>query len=125
LIVIARTSRAIGWVSLRTGDHAPGAAEIGYSVLLAERGKGYAAEAAAALIQMAFEESRLRQVDACCVPANEPSRRLLRGLGFTETRVQRNGAVVRGRPVDIAIYELTRESWLAQRDALVPERTVS
>jgi RimJ/RimL family protein N-acetyltransferase len=47
------------------------------------------------------------------VPENEASRRLLRTLGFIETRVQRNGAIVRGKPVDIVLYEMVRERWNA------------
>ena len=111
-LVVARDSnQAIGWVSLRVGDGARGTAEIGYSILATHRGTGYATEAAGAVVNFAFEESDLRQLDACCVPANAASRRLLARIGFSEMRVQRNGAIVRGRPVDIVLFELQREAW--------------
>ena len=111
LIQLAETNEAIGWISLRVGDHARGNAEIGYSILAGYRNEGYASEAARGLIADAFETTDLRQVDACCVPENEPSRRLLTRLGFTEARTQRNGAVVRGKPVDIVVYEMPRPHW--------------
>jgi RimJ/RimL family protein N-acetyltransferase len=111
--LIEYKKESIGWISLRVGDHARGAAEIGYSVVSEHRGSGFATEAARALIANAFETTDLQQIDACCVPENEASRRLLRTLGFIETRVQRNGAIVRGKPVDIVLYEMVRERWNA------------
>ncbi|GAC1398089.1 MAG: GNAT family N-acetyltransferase [Vulcanimicrobiaceae bacterium] len=114
LVVVRESNQAIGWVSLRVGDGGRGTAEIGYSILATHRGTGNASEAARAVVDYAFEQSDLRQLDACCVPANAASRRLLARVGFDEVRVQRNGAIVRGRPVDIVIFELQREAWAAR-----------
>jgi ribosomal-protein-alanine N-acetyltransferase len=115
IIVVAESQQAAGWVSLRVGDHARGTAEIGYSLLGPFRGKGYATEAARAIVDDAFSSTDLRQVDACCVPANAASRALLADVGFEEMRVQKNGAIVRGRPVDIVIFELSRERYETRR----------
>ena len=57
------------------------------------------------------------QIDACCVPANAPRAACCYGLGFSEARLQRNGAIVRGRPVDILVFEMKRERWAALRAA--------
>lgn len=113
LVVPALTQQAIGWVSLRVGDGHRGAAEIGYSMLPAFRGSGYATEAARAILDFAFRDGELRQVDACCVPQNVASRKLLARIGFEQVRIQKNGAIVRGRPVDIVIFEAYRERWAA------------
>ncbi len=113
----------LGWISLRVGDNARGVAEIGYSVLAEHRSRGYASEAARGLIDSAFEETELRQIDACCVPQNEHSRKLLRTIGFAEARTQRNGAIVRGKPVDIVIYEMGRDRWAAERGSQGGHRT--
>jgi len=115
LVTLAGPRIAIGWVSLRVGD-ARGAAEIGYSLLAPYRGKGYALEATHSVIEAGFSGTDLIQIDACCLPENRGSRRLLDRLGFSEVKVQRNGAVVRGRAVDIVIYELKREAWIARYD---------
>jgi RimJ/RimL family protein N-acetyltransferase len=109
IIELAERKRAIGWISLRVGDQARGTAELGYSLLLDHRGFGYASEAASAVCTMAFERSDLRRIEACCVPQNLASRSVLERVGFTELKVQRHGAVVRGAAVDIVIYELPRE----------------
>jgi len=124
LIILGTTKEAIGWISLRVGDHSRGAAEIGYSILSGYRCGGYATEAARGLVADAFEATDLRQIDACCVPENRASRKLLGTLGFNEARTQRNGAVVRGKAVDIVIYEMTRDHWL-NANAPAPERRLS
>jgi RimJ/RimL family protein N-acetyltransferase len=113
LVIAADSGRAIGWISLRFGDQARGISEIGYSLLVAYRGRGYASEAVAALIDASFRSIALKQIDACCVPGNVGSRRLLGRLGFVQLKIQRHGAVVRGRPVDIVLYRLRREEWEA------------
>jgi RimJ/RimL family protein N-acetyltransferase len=111
LVVLRRSRVSLGWVSLRVGDHRAGVAEIGYSILARARGQGFATEAARAVVDAAFSVADVTQVDACCVPENTPSRRLLASIGFTQARLQPNGAVVRGKPVDICVYAVTREGW--------------
>jgi ribosomal-protein-alanine N-acetyltransferase len=118
LVIVAATKEPIGWISLRLGEQHRGTAEIGYSIVTGYRSGGYATEAAQALVEHAFEETSLRKIDACCVPENAPSRRLLKRVGFHEIRVQHNGAIVRGRPVDIVIYELPREVWETSRSSV-------
>jgi [ribosomal protein S5]-alanine N-acetyltransferase len=115
LVSIAATREPIGWISLRLGEQNRGTAEIGYSIVTGYRSGGYATEAAYALIDHAFEDTTLRKLDACCVPENLPSRRLLSRVGFVEMRTQHNGAIVRGKAVDIVIYEFAREAWEAAR----------
>jgi RimJ/RimL family protein N-acetyltransferase len=114
LVELSASREPIGWISLRVGDHARGSAEIGYSILAPHRGAGYATEAARSLIAGTFETSDLHQIEACCVPENLASRKLLASLGFIEARVQRNGAIVRGKPVDVIIHEMPRERWQTQ-----------
>ena len=84
---------------------------MGYSLLLGARGKGYAREAVRAVMGIAFDGNELARVEACCIPTNAASRKLLTELGFEEVRTQTRGAVVRGQAVDIVIYELTRAAW--------------
>jgi RimJ/RimL family protein N-acetyltransferase len=114
-IVIERSSgKPCGWVSLRFGDHPAGTAELGYSLLAPFRGRGYAASAVKTLLEAAFAYAHLERIEACFIPANTPSQSLLDRLGFEFVRLQRDGAVVRGRAVDIAIYRLSRERYAAQ-----------
>jgi len=124
LVVLTATKQAVGWVSLRTAERTRGTAEIGYSIVSTFRRNGYATEAAREIVRFAFEESELQRLEACCVPANVTSLRLLANLGFAETAVQRHGAIVRGVPVDIIVCELSRERWrkLDVRYVVTPDR---
>ncbi len=110
-LVRLRASRtAIGWVSLRQGDHPRGVAELGYTLIVEQRGHGYAMEAVTALLAFAFATPGIAIIEACCLPQNMRSRHLLDHLGFTYERIQRNGALIRGRPADISIFRLSRRT---------------
>jgi RimJ/RimL family protein N-acetyltransferase len=122
LIVVAATHQAIGWVSVRVAERSGSSAELGYSLLAGYRGSGYAGEAVRALVDHVFETTSLRHLEACCLPANVPSRKLLSRAGFTELRVQHNGAMVRGRPVDIVCFELPRPIWSERRAGVATAR---
>ena len=115
---------AIGWISLRVNDRTPRIGEVGYSLVLDARGKGYASEALGAVIDEAFESADLDEVQACIVPENGPSRSVLDRTGFREERLLRSGAVIRGRHVDVVLFTLTRASWDRQRREAL-QRTAS
>ncbi len=104
-----------GWVSLRIGDRSTTVAEIGYSVLREQRGRGFAAEAVGALIDESFGRGHLRRVRAYCVPENMPSRTVLARTGFERDGVLPNGATVQGRAVDVLAFVIEREAWEARR----------
>jgi ribosomal-protein-alanine N-acetyltransferase len=118
LIVERKSGTPVGWVSLRVAEErtASRSAEIGYSLMFEARGNGYASEAARAVVGAAFAAG-LGHVEACCVPQNVRSRRLLERIGFEQVRLQRSGAVVRGRPVDVCLYRVSREAWGVLSDA--------
>jgi RimJ/RimL family protein N-acetyltransferase len=114
----------IGWISLRVNDRTPRIGEVGYSLVLDARGKGYASEALGAVIDEAFESADLDEVQACIVPENGSSRSVLDRTGFREERLLRSGAVIRGRHVDVVLFTLTRASWDRQRRETL-QRTAS
>ena len=112
LVQLARSPGAAGWVSLRIPDRKETAGEIGYSILREYRGKGVATEAVSVLLTQAFDVAGVARVQAFCVPANEPSRRLLKRLHFRDDGVLPHGATISGRPVDVIVHKLERETWL-------------
>ncbi len=76
----------IGFVGLNhlTYDaHFTPAVEIGWRLARAAWGRGYATEAARAAVDRAFGELALDALVSVTVPANEPSRNVMRKLGFT------------------------------------------
>lgn len=109
---------AIGWISLRVNDRKPRVGEVGYSLLLPARGSGYASEALRAVIDEGFLHGDLDEIQACIVPENSASRRVLDRTGFREERLLHSGALIRGRHVDVLLFSITRASWdRARREA--------
>lgn len=100
-------------VALRRGDQPIGICglfrrpalddpDIGYAVLPAYAGHGYATEAARAVIDYARDRLRLPRVTAIVSPDNERSIRLLKKLGLEFARTIR----MRGDDRDVALYSI-------------------
>ena len=70
-----------------------GDVELGFGTVPEARGRGYATEAAAGLVEWAVEQPGVERVVARCDPANAPSIRVLEKLGFE--RVGRESGLLR------------------------------
>lgn len=70
-----------GWIG---GPDADGYAEIGYGLATSARGRGLGTQAVTLLCAWVERQPGVRRIVAAALPGNEPSRRLLRGLGFDE-----------------------------------------
>ncbi len=79
----------VGRCGFKGPPDAEGMVEIAYGVDPEEQGKGYATEAAAALVKYAFSDPRVRVVRAHTLPESNASTRVLSKCGF-----QRVGEVV-------------------------------
>ena len=85
LIFEKRDNRLVGGITLN--DVRRGIAQkgtLGYWIGTPYAQQGYMTEAAALMCEFAFDALKLNRVEASCLPHNEPSRRLLQRLGFTE-----------------------------------------
>ncbi len=111
LLQVGEYPQPVGWISLRVNDRTPHTGEIGYSLIEAARGRGYATEALIAIADEAFAQGELEEMQACTVPENASSRAVLVRAGFREERLIRSGAVIRGRHVDVILYRLHRAEW--------------
>lgn len=110
----------IGWVSLRISDRTRDVAEIGYSVVAAQRGRRYASEAVEALVSEGFRRAALRCMRAYCVPENVASRAVLRRTGFVDEGILPHGATVQGQPVDVVAHSLARRRWEEGQRIVIP-----
>lgn len=72
----------VGAVGLK-GRPRGGTAEIGYTFVAEAHGKGYATEAARALVDWAFAHPEVRRVCAQTLPHHAPSIRVMERLGFS------------------------------------------
>lgn len=127
-VVEKDSGRFLGWISLRPSeDGAPGDATLGYRLRRAAWGRGYATEAARALIDTGFADLGARRILATTYQDNLGSRRVMEKVGMTHRRS------FRLTPEDLAAqdtfhseaqevwdgddveYSITRAEWAARR----------
>ncbi|WP_033220632.1 GNAT family N-acetyltransferase [Kitasatospora phosalacinea] len=114
--------RFLGWAALRppasVGLEGTDGLELGYRLLPAARGRGYATEAAAALVRAAFEELGAERVAATTMAVNTASRRVLEraGLRLVRTFFADWPDPLPGSEHGDVVYALTR----AERAAATP-----
>jgi RimJ/RimL family protein N-acetyltransferase len=76
------TGAAVGSCGFKGPPDAEGAVEIAYGLDPAFQGRGYAKEAAAALVEFALQDDRVRVVRAHTLPEKGPSGSVLTANGF-------------------------------------------
>jgi [ribosomal protein S5]-alanine N-acetyltransferase len=86
---VRETRTMIGFIGFHTlpgadylNSYAPGSVEFGYTIFPDYRGKGYASEAAQALMDWATREHHVTRFIVSISPANEPSLRIAKKFGF-------------------------------------------
>jgi RimJ/RimL family protein N-acetyltransferase len=94
-------------LKLRSGEHRQG--EIGYIFNPAFQGKGYAREAAEALLALGFEDLGLHRIVAECEVRNEPSWRLMERLGMRREAHFRHHELFKGEWADCLVYAMLAE----------------
>ena len=102
----------VGVVSLTFEQHF-GIAVVGYGVHGDLRGRGFAVEAAGAVIDQAFAKyPQLQRIRAHTDLENASSMRVLEKLGFTHEGTLRSNQFVKGRFCDEVVFGLLREEWI-------------
>ena len=100
-------------------------AMIGYTMSPAHQGRGYATEAAGALIDRLFDRLHVHRVAATLDPANVASARVLERLGFRYEGCGLKAAYVRGEWADDDRYAILADERRAWRErATQPPSTV-
>jgi RimJ/RimL family protein N-acetyltransferase len=95
--------------------------EVGYFIVQASTGKGYATEAARATIRYAFEQLDVVRVELCCSADNHGSRRVAERCGMElEGRFRDNHRKRSGALVDTLWYGIVRSQWQAFDAAMLP-----
>jgi len=86
--------------------------ELGYFLVQASTGKGFATEAARATLRIAFEHLQVSRVDLQCRADNEASQRVAERCGFRlEGRQRLRHRMKSGALVDRLWYGLLRSEW--------------
>jgi RimJ/RimL family protein N-acetyltransferase len=89
-------------ISVTSARHGRG--EIGYVLAREHWGRGYATEAASAVLAFAWDVLGLHRVEATCRPRNIGSQRVLRKLGMQQEAVLRSHVLIRGRREDSLLF---------------------
>ena len=92
-----------------------GQAEIGWSLAPAARGKGYAAEAAAALLKLGFEDLGFHRIDAKLDALNTASAALCERLGMRLESTQVDKWHYKGQWATEVVYAMLAEEWQARQ----------
>lgn len=116
-LAITRDGQIIGCTGL---SRAPGKdwglagdiLEIGYWIGVPYWGRGYASEAAGAMIAWGFGDLNQPVLGAGHFADNPVSRRVLEKLGFTPAGQRRMASAARGTDVDCPLLLLTRDTWV-------------
>ena len=86
-------------------------ASLGYWIGAPFARQGYMTNAVRAAMGHAFDELRLRRVEAACLPHNEASIRLLERVGFQREGYARKYLCINGAWQDHLLYALLREDF--------------
>ena len=84
-VVPRETPSVIGSAGFKGPPDSDGTVEIAYGIVPGFEGRGYATEAAAALVRFAFVSERVRVVRAHTLPVANASTRVLAKCGFRHT----------------------------------------
>jgi RimJ/RimL family protein N-acetyltransferase len=110
------TGELIGNCGIRMKSEGAREADIGYELDPRYWGKGYASEAARAIVQFGFSELHLHRVWSCCVADNVGSARVLEKLGMRQEGRLRENEFYKGRWWDSLMYAILEDEWEANQN---------
>jgi ribosomal-protein-alanine N-acetyltransferase len=93
LLIESETRTVVGSAGFQGRPNPAGEVEIGYGVHGDFRNRGYATEAARALVEWAFEQPGVKRVTAHCDQENIASHRVVEKAGLIERGVQPDGRI--------------------------------
>lgn len=110
-IVLKESGQLIGTCSYSEVDSAFKVAEIGYGILNAYQGNGYAKEAVAKIVEYGFCTVGFQKMIARIMKENERSQNLVEKLGFCKEGFIKKGVYAHGNAKDIYMYGITDEEY--------------
>ena len=112
-IELKKEHRIIGAMSLMHLSKTQGTAEVGYWIEQDYHGKGYGGEALKAVVDFAFNDLKLRRLEASIFDGNNSSGKLLEKLGFKQEGFRKESKISKsnGQLHDERLYGLLREEY--------------
>ena len=110
-VTLSDSSRLIGNCGIRRKPENDWEADIGFELAPEYWGRGYATEAAMAIVDFGFRELELHRISSWCIADNAASARVLERAGLRlEGRLQHN-EYFKGRWWDTLLYALLEGDW--------------
>ena len=116
IVLPGKEDKVIGNCGVRVqniGDHE---GDMGYELAPWHWGKGYATEAASAMLNFGFEELGLHRISAHCIAENTASAHVLEKIGMMLEGRLREKEWMKGRWWDTLLFAVLRDEWLGVRD---------
>ena len=110
-IVFRDSAALVGAMGLRI-DRSVNKAELGYWVGKPFWNRGYATEAAIAVLAFGFDDLRLNRIHAAHLARNPSSGRVMEKAGMIREGTARQDAVRWGQYEDLVSYGILREDWM-------------
>lgn len=98
--------------------------DLGYSIGLPYRGKGYATEAVLAVLEFAFNKQHLNRVSAGVFPRNLASARVLEKVGMTREGLMRAYVMKNNQPEDLVSYAILADDYAKRMAAHAVQTTL-
>ena len=114
-VVLRSSGQLIGNCGVRMASSDAHEADIGYELSPKQWGKGYATEAASAIVDFGFTELHLHRVWAWCVADNLGSARVLEKIGMRPEGRLRDKEHFKDRWWDRLLFGMLEDEWRAQR----------
>jgi RimJ/RimL family protein N-acetyltransferase len=112
-ITLRADNTCIGNCGIRRKDHNDFEADIGYELNPKHWGRGYATEAARALVARGFDEMGLHRVSSWCVADNKGSERIMQKCGMRLEGRLRDNEFYKDRWWDTLMYAVLKDEWAA------------
>ena len=109
-IVLREDTRLIGSCGFVSQAPERKSAEIGYWLGKPYWGKGYAVEAALALVRFGFEQMGLERVEAKCFNENRAGQRVIEKLGMNFEGTDRSERI-KGAYPELKVYGIAQQDW--------------
>ena len=112
-ITLLDGGRLIGNCGIRRKQENEWEADIGYELAPEHWGRGYATEAALAVVNFGFKELKLHRISSWCIADNTASAKVLERVGLRPEGRLRENEYFKGRWWDTLLYGLLESEWRA------------
>jgi len=104
-------TRLFGNCGIRLSKENSQVADIGYELAPEHWGRGYATEAARAIVAFGFSELKVHRVETWCIAENTGSARVMEKIGMKREGRFRDKEWFKGRWWDTLLYSILEPEW--------------